>query len=574
MAHSHGWSTIPASFSLPAATMTLLCGPMATGKTSLLRAIVGVAETIDGATVTGETVVAGHHLTELDARDRAEWIGYVSQNPAAGFVGATVEAHVARVLEVRGTPRSLMAQRVSEILTVVGASHLRRRAVDSLSAGQIQRVALAAALVRTPHVLICDEPTALLDPQGAAEILGLLHRLTREFGMTVLIADHQVGRYTSVDNVLYLDEQSLRTGPPSEVLADTVCEPVTLSLSRMWGTHPAITLSDARTSLGPILEKSHPTPPPAHVPTQNNTQEQTTSTPRVPGEQGTTMLAVKQVTINYQERTTAGEIEHITAVQDATLHATGGERIALMGANGAGKSSLLWALRDQRHVSRGTVTWNAEHTSVPGRRVTSRTGRRFTWRRKTHQQRSHAVDLRWVPADPDEALIAQTVEEECSMADAEWALPPGTTADLVSRFLPHIDVSAHPRSLSAGNKHLVALAVLCGGSPHAVALDEPTRSLDARGTAVLEEFLLGLANDGCVVVFASHDVDSIARCATRVVWLDRGEIIADLPPRDLFLSSRFVRPLVTGLCAPVPVITVEEATTTLRNSVLHQESNL
>jgi energy-coupling factor transport system ATP-binding protein len=150
------------------------------------------------------------------------------------------------------------------------------------------------------------------------------------------------------------------------------------------------------------------------------------------------------------------------------------------------------------------------------------------------------------------------VAEECTSADRDTGLAPGTTAAMLERVLPGLPPGRHPRDLSEGQRLALALAVVLAPTPPLLLLDEPTRGLDYPGKARLVHLLGELAADGHAVVMATHDVELVAQVATRAVVLAEGEVVADGPARDVVCHSPVFAPQVAKVLAPGPWLTVAE----------------
>lgn len=535
-----GWTSPPLTTQFPSGTLTLLVGDIGVGKSTLLRTIAGIATDVDHATVHGRITVNDTDLTATTAAHRSAFLGYVPSTPTSAFLAATVEAHLAYPLESRGIPRPIIAQRIAETLSAVGATTLRYRNVDTLSAGQAQRIAIAGALTLQPAVLLCDEPTTLLDPHSAHDLVSLLTRLAHEYGITVIAADHRVSNYLDADHALRLTSNGHVTGDIGAVLARTPAEPVTHTLTTRYTDTAHTSVGAARQALAPLLN---------HPPT-------TAPTPPTSPDQPSPTLTLNGLTVHYIERDQRGTLHQRTALHQVNATVNAGDVIAVLGSNGAGKTTLLAALIDPTLRTAGHLTWH-HSTTTPGPQH-----RRPLWlpRRRT-QPSTPPSRCAYLPAHASIILLHQRTDDECAAADAEWNLTPGTTWSLASTLIPTLNPTTHPHDLSQGQQHLLALAVMTAGYPDIIILDEPTRSLDAQATAEVEKLITQWSQQGIPVLIAGHDVDSMARIANRVWWLDAGELVADTTPRAALATSQFSAPLVTRVCHPHPVLTLEEAIT-------------
>jgi energy-coupling factor transport system ATP-binding protein len=233
---------------------------------------------------------------------------------------------------------------------------------------------------------------------------------------------------------------------------------------------------------------------------------------------------------------------HITALQDVDLALRAGETVALMGRNGAGKSSLLGTLMGVHAPTAGSVTVGGAERLAPS---------------GIHPRRllRHAG---LVPQEPRDLLYADTVAAECAAADTDSGAEAGTCRDLVATLLPGVAGGTHPRDLSEGGRLALALAVVLTARPRLILLDEPTRGLDYAAKSRLVGILRTLAGEGHATVLATHDVELAAEVAHRVVILAQGEIVADGPTAEVVTSSPAFAPQVAKVLAPARWLTVPQ----------------
>ncbi|MEU4803894.1 ATP-binding cassette domain-containing protein [Actinosynnema sp. NPDC023587] len=492
---------------VPEGELCLVVGRTGAGKSTLLRAVNGLVPHFTGGTLTGRVLVAGRDTRTNPPRELADVVGLVSQDPQAGFVTDSVEEELAYSMESLGLPNPVMRKRVEETLDLLGLADLRDRPLATLSGGQQQRVAVGAALTAHPRVLVLDEPTSALDPGAAEDVLAALHRLVHDLGMTVLIAEHRLERVAQyADRVVWLpDDGPPVAGDPGAVLADAPVAPPVVRLARLAGWQPVpVSIRDARRRAAPLRDRlGEPTPTPAP-------------------DLGPDLLHARDLRVRY------GGVD---ALRGVSLHVHAGERVAVMGRNGSGKSSLLWALQGTGTRSGGTVTVDGSDPA----------GRKPAARRR-------AVGL--VPQQPADLLYLHTVTAECEQADREAERPAGTCRALLDHLAPGVPGTRHPRDLSEGQRLALVLAVALTPEPRVVLLDEPTRGLDYPAKTRLAQALRDLADDGHAIVLATHDVEFVAEYATRVVVLAAGETVADGPTLDVVTASPTFSPQVAKVLGP------------------------
>jgi energy-coupling factor transport system ATP-binding protein len=504
------------SFDLPEGEFCLLVGPTGAGKSTLLKAVNGLVPHFTGGTMAGRITVAGRDVHGSTPADLADLVGYVGQDPLAGFVTDEVERELAYTAEQLGVDPAAMRKRVTEIVDLLGLADVRDRDLAALSSGQRQRVAIGAALVAGPTALVLDEPTSALDPTAADEVLSTLHRLVHDLGVTVLLAEHRLERVAQyADSALLLNGGTVIAGSVGQILAASPIAPPVVELGRLAGwPGPPVTIREARRLAAPLREAlagRHPAPraaPSVHEPSRRKSP---------PTESGPPLLEARAVTVDYPGG--------VRAVNGVDLTAARCERIALMGRNGSGKSSLLWALQGTGKRSGGTVAIGGDDPAT----------------RKPAERRTLAG---LVPAEPADLLYAETVTAECEGAERDGRVPAGTCAKILDDLVDGIDGGAHPRDLSEGQRLALALAVTLTAAPPLLLLDEPTRGLDYPGKAALASRLGRLAAAGHCVVVSTHDVEFCAEFASRVVILSDGEVVADGPARQIVAASPMFSPQV------------------------------
>jgi energy-coupling factor transporter ATP-binding protein EcfA2 len=205
---------------VPPGEIVVLAGPSGCGKSTLLRAVNGLIPHMYSGEYEGDVRVDGASVKESTMRELAQKVGFLFQNPENQIFMFTVERDVAFGLENLGVARGEMRQRVDEAMDLLGIGELALRAPHELSDGQKQRVALAGVLAMRPKLVILDEPTSLLDPRTAAELVALVAKLRRELGTTFLVVEHRLDLLVKVaDRVVVMsDGAKVLEGTPAEVL--------------------------------------------------------------------------------------------------------------------------------------------------------------------------------------------------------------------------------------------------------------------------------------------------------------------------------------------------------------------
>ncbi len=497
------------SLSIEEGELVLVTGPTGSGKSTLLGVVTGLVPRFSGGTLRGDVLLDGVSVLHTPPRERAHAIGYVGQDPLDGFVTDTVEEELAYGMEQLGLPPETMRRRVEETLDLLGIADLRTRDLRTLSGGQQQRVAIGSVLTMHPRLLVLDEPTSALDPTAAEDVLATITRLVHDLGVSVLLAEHRLERVVPfADRIcLVVGDGSLVVGEPAEVLATSPVVPPLVELGRAAGWSPLpLTVRDARRLTSSLVLSPPRVDPPQAV---------------SPG------LVVSGLTVVHGRT---------VAVREVSLTLSHGRVTALMGRNGSGKSSLLWALQGSGPRRSGTVGV-ATPDGVSVDPVSLRPA-----------ERRAVVGL--LPQQAADLLYLETVEEECAAGGPD-------TRALLDALAPGIPGDQHPRDLSEGQRLALALSLVLAGGPSVVLLDEPTRGLDYRAKRVLAEALRRLADGGRTVLVSTHDVEFTALAADEVVVLADGEVVSSGPVRRVVAESPAFAPQVTKVLGP-PWLRVDE----------------
>ncbi|MEV4876806.1 ABC transporter ATP-binding protein [Streptomyces cyaneofuscatus] len=519
--------------------LCLVVGHTGVGKSTLLGAVNGLVPHFTGGTLYGTVTVDGRSTADHPPRELADVVGVVGQDPLDGFVTDTVEEELAYAMEQLAISPAVMRKRVEETLDLLGLADLRHRALYELSGGQQQRVAIGSVLTAHPRVLVLDEPTSALDPTAAEEVLAAVTRLVHDLGVTVLLAEHRLERVVQyADRVIHLPgDGRVVSGPPADIFTTSSIAPPIVELGRgaRWSPLP-LSVRDARRAAAPLRTALAATPPPPVRP--------------VPEGPGPALLTARGVTVAYRG---------VAAVREVDLDLRGGEITALMGRNGSGKSSLLWALQGSGPRKSGTV--RVDRGQVEGSRTPAKGS---DPKNLSAAEARQLVGL--VPQTPTDLLYLESVEQELDQADTESAPRDGgalSARAILDRLAPGIDGTTHPRDLSEGQKLALVLAIQLTAAPRVLLLDEPTRGLDYRAKSQLIAMVDELAAEGRSVVISTHDVEFAARAADRVVVMAEGDIVADGPTTEVIVASPVFAPQVAKILSPLPYLTVDQVVSVL-----------
>jgi len=501
----------------------LVTGPTGSGKSTLLGAVNGHVPHFTGGVLAGRVEVAGLDTEHNPPRDLAHIIGVVGQDPLAGFVTDTVEEELVYGMEQLGVAPAVMRTRVEETLDILGLAAVRRRSLRTLSGGQQQRVAIGSVLTAGARVLVLDEPTSALDPVSAEEVLAALLRLVSDIGLTVMVAEHRLERVVGyADQVIALDGSGgAALSATREAMAVSPLVPPMIDLARR-ANLPGVPLNirEARAMAQDLARRLLPRDPERY---DRMAPERARS---VPGVLEPSPSLTGLVTTNL--RVTYG---NLVAVDDVSVAFPAGRITVLMGRNGSGKSSLLWALTGVTPLAGGSFA--VDGTSLG--KLSSDKVRRW---------------VRLVPQSAADLLYLPSAGSECDAADRENDAEPGRTSALLEALAPGVDPAAHPRDLSEGQKLALVLAIQLAAKPRIVLLDEPTRGLDYPAKASLARILAGVAAEGGAVGVVTHDVEFAAAVADRVVVMSGGEVIQAGAVSEVLGTSALFASQVTKVLYP------------------------
>jgi energy-coupling factor transporter ATP-binding protein EcfA2 len=528
---------VDVSLAVAPGEFVLLAGRSASGKSTLLRAACGLVPHFHGGEVEGRVEVAGLDAIAVGPSELAAAVGYVAQDPETQVVSTTVAAEIELPLEMRGDGPGDRARAVEEVALALAIPHLLGRAVDTLSGGELQRVALAAALVTRPRLVLLDEPTSQLDPVSGDELIWLLRRLNEEWGVAVVLAEHRLERcLAAADRAVAVEGGRIGfDGSPRDFLAWTREFDPTLTtpaarLFSLAGIEPLpIGVRDARRTLGERggegVEAATAVPHPGKGVSSEVLPPSRFSRRRNRRNDGAAFTAAG---LWVELDNGAGPRDVLRGVD---LTVAPGERVALMGRNGAGKSTLLRAAAALIDPASGRVA--AERMAL-------------------------------LTQNPSDFLVRERVGDE---------LPgePGLAA-LRAVGMEHA-IDADPRDLSGGERQRLALAIALAGRldgdgvPGLVALDEPTRGMDRGRKDDLVTLVDGLASQGAAVVIATHDVEFASEFARRVVLLGDGVVIADGPSADILSGGWYFATEVARVLDVPGVVTPEHGAALLADPV-------
>lgn len=500
----------------------IICGRSGSGKSTLLKHL--KAELAPHGRREGEVLYAGNRMEEIPASVLCSEIGYVFQNPDVQIVTDKVWHELAFGLESLGYDSETIHLRVAEMASYFGIQNWFWKNVSELSGGQKQMLNLASVMVMHPKVLLLDEPTSQLDPIAASEFLHTVHRINQELGVTVVLTEHRLedaiswadsvvvmekgkvfakGSAAEIGSELQKDGNPMFQSMPAPMRIYAATEslqecPYTVAMGRMW--------------LSEELKQVNLTENREEVKQQDGLQTECgkSARKRKKTEQASdAIIRAKDIWFRYDR-------DLPDVVQGLSLAIKRGEIFALMGGNGAGKSTTLRMLAGFLKPHRGTILLDGKPVS------------------KYTEEELYQGMLGVLPQDPTNIFVNKTVREELSGADSEEKVREMVDFLGITELLER-----HPYDLSGGEQQKVALGKLLLRRPQILLLDEPTKGLDSYFKKELGDLLQHLAQQGITILMVSHDIEFCAEYATRAGLFFEGKITSSKECREFFAGNHF-----------------------------------
>lgn len=454
-----------------AGEVVMLVGRSGCGKTTVTRLLNGLAPEHFRGSLQGEARVGGLQAGVAAVEDYATEVGSVFQNPKTQYFHANSTDELAFPCENAGMEPGEIRRRIRERLRAFDVEHLRDRNIVDCSGGQQQQLAVVAATMLDPGVLVLDEPTSNLDVEAMERLRNMVKRLKRD-GIAIVIAEHRlawvadlVDRYVVFDAGRVVGEY---TAEQFQALPE--------SQRRAWGLR-ALELSGPREQVERIAQRAEPS-----------------------GEKP--VIATRGLKVGYERRRLFGRTKRgfVREVGDVNLFA--GQIVGLMGRNGAGKSTFVKTVCGLVEPVAGEILVDGS-VAKPGRL---------------------SALCAIVMQDVNYQLFAPSVREEMMLeamqhaCTAEEAQRVRERADGILRQLGLLDFAErHPMTLSGGQKQRLAIGVALMGEKRVVVLDEPTSGLDRHHMLQVGTLMRDLADRGVCVLVVTHDDELAAEVCDRIV---------------------------------------------------------
>ena len=480
----------------------LILGPSGSGKSTLGNCLNGLLPFSTKAEFTGSVKVAGLETREQSIHKLSAHVGTVMQDSDCQFAGLTVGEDVAFSLENDRVPRPTMLQKVKQALGIVDMTAFEQHVPFALSGGQKQKAALAGVLHNDVDILLFDEPLAALDPMAGLQAIELIDRIHKEQGKTIVIIEHRLEDvlHRPVDIVILMDRgRIVADTTPAQLLCGSLLqdngirEPLYLTALKYAGC--TVSPQDEPDSISSIrLEGkldylrawfAQPVPPPVR-------------------QTGPCVAEPQHVSFSYDKK---------PVLKDVSFQLFQGERVALVGKNGAGKSTIAHMLMGIRRPKDGSVLVEGkDYASLSIKEIGERIG--------------------YVMQNPNHMLIKDMIREEVTLALTLRGAPKAEIDGKFEQVMELCGLSGMKNwpvsALSYGQKKRVTIASLLVTQPKVMILDEPTAGQDFRHYREIMEFLDELNRKmGLTVVFITHDMHLAIEYTDRVIVMADGEKIAD-----------------------------------------------
>lgn len=480
----------------------LILGPSGSGKSTLANCINGLVPFSYDGTITGTCEIAGRATQSASIFDLSKSVGTVLQDSDAQFVGLSVGEDIAFALENKSKPRSEMIPKVQKASELVGMEDFLLHVPYALSGGQKQKVALAGVLHEDVDILIFDEPLASLDPHMGMMAVDLIDRIHREQSKTVVIIEHRLEDvlYRHVDRIVLMHEgRIVFDGVPDELLASDLLqqygirEPLYMMAMKYAGCNltGGQGLSDIqKMDLEPFKDKL--------------IKQQQLKLEKYTPQYGDTVLEVAGVSFAYAEK---------PVLKDISFSIRKGEKVAFVGKNGAGKSTMAKLLCGIIRPKEGTISINGEnYLKLSIKEIGEKVG--------------------YVMQNPNHMLVKDIIMDEVKLALTLRGKSQEEINEAVKETLKMCGLYGMRNwpvsAVSYGQRKRVTIASILVLKPEIIILDEPTAGQDYRHYTEIMEFLEELnKNYGITIVFITHDMHLAIEYTDRALVFSEGQLIAD-----------------------------------------------
>ena len=508
-----------------------IAGENKSGKSKLCQAFAGLVPTMFRGAYGGKLLIDGVEAAKTPIAELCQKVGLVFQNPFNQLSGAkdTVFEEIAFGLQNLGIPRDEILKRVEENLKLLDIEEYRDRNPFDLSGGQTQRVAIASILAMEPKVIVLDEPTSQLDPQGSEEVFRVVDKLAKT-GITIIMVEQKMEKLaTYCDKILLLHKgKQIAYDTPERIFSRNDLEelgvkpPVYTQVCRALG----VSRKEGEDRLYPVtlgqLERLRD-----QFPSKLSGRASIKDREKINGQ---AVFKIQDLKFHYNPDIPV--IEHLDLCLDA-------RPTAIIGQNGAGKTTLVKLLKGLLKPNAGSISFEGEDIS-----------------RRTVAQLAGKVG--YVFQNPDDQIFKNRVMEEVMVGPLNLGKSREEAGELAAEALEMVGLmeaaEENPYDLDLSERKMVAIASVVAMDPKVLILDEPTIAQDAKGRAVLGRIVQTLSEKGKFVLAILHDMDFVAEYFDRVIIMAHGKVLKDGPGETVFyekeslLKARLEQPHTARLC--------------------------
>ncbi|MGC2492160.1 ABC transporter ATP-binding protein [Candidatus Binatus sp.] len=505
-----------------AGEMIGVMGASGAGKSTLAKCLNRIIPEFEDGDFHGAILIAGESIEHLRVCDLAPKVGMVFQDFESQLFSTNVAHEVAFAMEQVGMDRAEMDRRIMPALEAVGLRGFEHRDPMSLSGGEKQRLAIASVLALRPSVIVLDEPTTDLDPEGRAEVFELIKKL-RAQGLSLIVIEHESEELRAADRIVVLREGEIAAdGPPSEVFART--ELLTACGVRPPGLGHALELLgiDAQPkSVEQAFEVIARAYPSVVATTYDSIARSRVS--EEPKAAGNTIAAPAFIGIENLSYSYAGGPRVLNSIE---LKVGAGEFLAIVGQNGSGKTTLAKHIVGLLQPATGRVTIDGKDRALMRPAETAR-------------------EVAYVFQNPDHQIFAATVQDEVAFGPRNFGLPDDEIRRRCDEALEAVGLQnerqSDPFLLSKGERQRLAVASVLVLRPRMLILDEPTTGLDHREQLRMMALVRDLNRAGIAIVIITHTPWLVAEYARRVVLMRKGAKLFDGGVREFFMQDELLR---------------------------------
>lgn len=543
------------SFTVEKGEFIGIAGENGAGKSSLSQALLGLIPQFYKGAYGGSVTVCGMDARSTPVSELCRHVGLVFQNPFNQLSGAkdTVYDEVGYGLQNLGFPPEEIRTRVESVLRCFGIWEYRDRNPFDLSGGQLQRVAICSVLAMNPDVLILDEPTSQLDPEGSEEVFHTVDELTK-MGITIIMIEQKIEKLAGYcDRVLLMhqghvidydtprkifsreDLYDLGVNPPAYtrfarahalVFEDgtlPVTHAETLERVKASGVDRATLIASLRTMTAGVQMKHQGNSAEPHADTGRQTAD-------ADADAGTAEASASTSRDHASEA--SGAAETTFQVKDLRFSYVKGREVlhglnlaldhrptAIIGQNGAGKTTLVRVLKGLLKPDSGEIRYQGENLET-----------------KTVAELASRVG--YVFQNPDDQIFKYKVLEEVMFGPLNIGMSPQEAEASAHEALRMVGLDEkadeNPYDLELSDRKMVAIASVLAMNTDVIILDEPTIAQSWNGREKIREIIQAKAAEGKLVIAILHDMDFVANSFARVIAMAHGDILADGAPAEVF----------------------------------------